>query len=132
MAVNAIPVYGTPKGYGGILEYANEIAKTASYTVTQNDHGTLFTNTGASGAITFTLPALSPLLSYGFLVVANQNVTVASKEGSNIVADNNASASNVAYSTPGMLIGGHLRVWCNQAGTKWYCSFLAPNAVTIS
>jgi len=120
MTTNAIPVYGTPQGYGGPILYANEVAKTANYTITRAETGTRFTNTGATGAVQFTLPALSPNLVYGFLVIADQSVTVVSAAGTDIVWANNAGKSSLAFSTSSEKIGGALRFTSNQAGTKWY------------
>jgi len=108
-----------------------EVAKTTSYTVVASDAGTLFTNTGASGAVTFTLPAIAAGLGpFEFLTVADQNVTVASAEGSNMVVLNNASASSVAFTTSSQKIGSHVRIFANAAGTKWLVSYLTPAAST--
>lgn len=51
-------------------------AKTANYTVTTNDVGKLFTNEGASGAITFALPAATVGLWYDFVVKAAQELRI--------------------------------------------------------
>ena len=131
MAVNAIPVADGFR-YGGYLLYANEIAKTADYTVKVAESGTLFTNTGATGAVIFTLPARQSLLAYGFLVVADQNLTVVSAAGDDIVVFNDASADSVAFSTSSEKIGGQFFVWCNQAGTKWYVINLSAGANTVT
>lgn len=84
------------------------VPKTANYTITANDHGTLFTNAGASGAVTFTLPTIAVGLRYEFLVVADQNVTVTSAEGDNVIIDNDASADSIAFSTASHKIGGRV------------------------
>ena len=98
-----------------------ETAKTANYTVTAAENGTLFTNTGASTtAIVFTLPALAAGLVYEFQVVDNGSVTVASVAGSDIIYVNNATASSLAFSTASEKIGGRLLFRSNAAGTKWY------------
>jgi len=53
------------------------VAKTANYTVDETDTGTIFTNTGASGAVTFTLPsAPSEGLEYQFIATAQQNIVI--------------------------------------------------------
>jgi hypothetical protein len=41
--------------------------KTADYTITTADSGKIFTNEGASGSITLTLPSCSAGLYYGFV-----------------------------------------------------------------
>lgn len=131
MTVNAIPVYPS-EAFGGYLSYNNELAKTANYTVLSKQRGTLFTTLGAVAAVTFTLPALSPLLAFGFLNLADQNMIVASLAGDDMVAMNDLSADSVAFQTGGQLIGGHVFVWCNQAGTKWYVWNRSPGANTIT
>jgi len=97
-----------------------ESAKTANYTVLTTDNGTLFTNTGASGAVVFTLPTLAAGLVYEFLVTADQSVTVASAAGDDMVVFNDATADSVAFSTSSEKIGGSLLIFSNSAGTKWY------------
>lgn len=128
-----IPVWQS-KEFGGFLPYANEIAKTASYTVVVAENGTLYTNTGAVGAVTFTLPAVAPGLLYAFRCIADQNLLISSKEGANIVTFNNAAASTIALQTAGSRIGGELVFRTNLAGTKWYqgSDSAATNAITIS
>ena len=52
-------------------------AKTASYTiVASTDNGKVFTNTGASGAITFSLPAATVGQWYRFVVKAAQELRI--------------------------------------------------------
>lgn len=115
------------------IAWQQEIAKTADYTVVAGDAGTLFTNTGAAGAVVFTLPALAAGLGpFEFLVTANQNVTVAAPAGK-LVTFNNAAATSVAFSTAGQKIGGRVRVWCNAAGTFYYMENLSPgNTITVA
>lgn len=52
------------------------IEKTANYTVTADDNGCTFTNNGASGAITFALPAAVPGLRYKFAVREAQELRI--------------------------------------------------------
>jgi hypothetical protein len=52
------------------------VTKTASYTIQAAESGTIFTNTGATGAITFTLPVATPGLRYSFVVGVAQNLIV--------------------------------------------------------
>jgi hypothetical protein len=119
--------------YQNYAPYLRETAKTADYTVVAADAGTLFTTTGAAGAIIFTLPALAAGRGpFGFLNVVDQNMTVASAEGDNIVALHDASADSVAFSTASQKIGGHVLVWANAAGTKWYVSNRSAGANTIT
>ncbi len=51
-------------------------AKTAAYTITEEENGTGFTNTGASGAVTLTLPPATPGLHYYFRVSVAQALQI--------------------------------------------------------
>jgi hypothetical protein len=51
-------------------------AHTANDTLTTNESGTWHTNTGAAGAITFTLPAATVGLRYGFACGAAQQLRI--------------------------------------------------------
>lgn len=115
------------------LPWKGEIAKTGDYTVTAADHGMLFTTTGAAGAVVFTLPAVTAGLRFRFLNTVNQNMTIASAEGDNLVTDGDAAADSVASSTSSHKIGGFYEVIGNAAGTLWYVSHIgAPaNVVTV-
>ena len=106
--------------------------KTASYTVVANDNYSLFDNVGATGAITFTLPALANGYFFGFRVQADQSVTVASSEGTNMLALNNASASSVAFSTGSQKIGGMVYVYTNPGATKWIIENHSAGTNTIT
>jgi hypothetical protein len=89
------------------------VAKTADYTVKLADHGTLFTNEGASGAVIFTLPATATLPTgwmAEFYVAADQNVTVTAGTADTMVADNELDADSVAASTATELIGNYIKV----------------------
>jgi hypothetical protein len=93
--------------------------KTASYTVLDSDNGTLFTNKGASGAVTFTLPATAKKgLEYTFFAVANQNLVVASGTADKMVVFNDAAADSIAFQTASEIIGGAVRVVGD--GDLWY------------
>lgn len=97
------------------------VAKTADYTVTPNDAGTLFTNRGASGAVVFTLPAAAAAtgIEFEFAVVANQNVTIAAPADT-LVAFNDATATSIAFSTTSEKVGSNVRVVSD--GTSWISS----------
>lgn len=94
------------------------VAKTANYTVTTADCDTLFTNRGASGAVTFTLPATaSKGLRFGFFVVANQDVTVTAGTADTMVCFNDAAADSIAFSTSSEKIGAMVEIIGD--GTGW-------------
>lgn len=118
--------------YGRYTTLRKEVAKTANYTVVNNDNGTVFTNVGAAGAITFTLPTLSKRKRFAFRVEADFTVTVASAAGDDIVIIGDASVDSIAFSTPGEKIGGYLIFESNAAGTKWIVQVPCHNAITIA
>lgn len=122
---------GRSLGVSDLALPAREVAKTANYTVLPKDNGTLFTNTGASGAVTFTLPAVAAKLVYEFYVVADQTVTITATSNV-IVTTNNAAGTSVAFSTNNQKIGSHVRLFANEAGTKWYTRLYTPNTMTVS
>jgi hypothetical protein len=100
--------------------------KTANYPVVAADNFSIFDNTGALGAVTFTLPPIANGYYFGFRGAANQNLIVASTEGANVIALNNLVANSVAFQTGGQIIGGVFHVYSNALGTKWIVE--APSA----
>lgn len=107
-----------------------QVNKAADYTVLAADAGTLFT---ASAAVNFTLPALAPGLGpFGFLNLADSNMTVTSAAGDDIVWDNDAAADSLAFSTASHKIGGFLVFTVNAAGTKWYVENRSPATCTVT
>lgn len=102
------------------------VAKTADYAVEFQSMrgGALFTNRGAVGAVTFTLPTLTNQpdamgIWAEFVGVADQTFTVAAAAGK-AVCVNNAAATSLACSTGNQKIGARIRaVW---DGTSWILS----------
>lgn len=82
--------------------------------------GTIFTNRGAAGAVTFTLPVISAAMAgvyYDFVGFANQTWAVAAAAAT-VCTFNNAAATSVTCSTAGAKIGAHIRAYCD--GTSWH------------
>lgn len=96
-------------------------AKTADYTLTADESGVMFTNRGASAAITFTLPAVSGLpigTRYSFQGVSATGFTVASNGSSdNILTLNDAAADSITCTTTSKIIGAAVDVIWD--GTAW-------------
>jgi hypothetical protein len=94
----------------------NVVSKAASYTVLVTESGTIFDTTGASGAVTFTLPAVADAdgCEFTFVNTVDQNMVVTAPTGT-LVADNNAAATSATFSTSGHKIGGTVTVACNGA-----------------
>ena len=107
-------------------------AKTANYTVgtvATDTFGTVFTNRGASGAVTFTLPTPTSGAYYFFAGVADQNITITA--GSAIaVTVNNAAATSIAFSTSSQKIGSFAVAIAD--GTQWLLVNLSNNAATVA
>ena len=98
--------------------WRNIVAKTADYTVVTADHGTLFTNRGAAGAVNFTLPTTAYKgMRFGCYVVADQTLTVTSGTADTMVVYNDATADSVSFGSAGDKIGGMFEVVGD--GTGW-------------
>jgi len=111
----------------------NYVTKTAAYTCKVSDSGTHFSNLGAAGSVTFTLPAvaLSTGVEYFFhTAVAAQDVVVTAPAGT-LVAYNNAAATSISLVTAGNRAGACIHVFCD--GTKWLSGVRLENiGVTIT
>lgn len=106
------------------------IAITADLTLTAFDMGKTFHTTGASGAVTVTLP--DPALCDGgdvlILNTVNQNLTISCDE--KIIALNNAAADSVAASTASEKIGA--AYWLHALPTKWFVCHLTEETQTTT
>lgn len=95
------------------------VAKAASYTVVApNDRpGTVFTNLGATGTVTFTLPVASFAtlgVSYRFLGLADQTVTVQPPVSDTAISLNDTAIDSLSFSTGGQKIGACIEATCVQ------------------
>lgn len=104
---------------GNMTNYPKTVAKTTAYTVTAADRGTIFTNLGASGSVTFTLPTLTRGFYAKFYCEVDQSIVVAAAVGDTIVAFNDIAADSVALSTANEKVGSSITIWSNADGTKW-------------
>lgn len=89
-------------------------AKTAAYTILASDNGTTFTNRGASGSVTLTLPAPFANARYRAVVHAAQTFVVAGDAADLVVAYNDATADSVSSNTVGAII----EIFSD--GTSWF------------
>jgi hypothetical protein len=111
---------------------AATVAKTANYTIGTNTTdviGSIFTNRGAAGAVTFTLPSPSAGAYYFFAGVADQNITISAGAGL-AVTFNNAAAASLAFSTAGNKIGAFAAAISD--GTQWLLVNLSNNTGTVA
>jgi hypothetical protein len=107
------------------------VAKTASYTITSDDFGTVFTTRGAAAEVEFTLPAAASTNKGEwvlFLNAANQNMSVAGAEAGLIVF-NSLTADNISFRTDNERIGGGLLAISD--GTSWIVLPIATETQTI-
>lgn len=107
-------------------------AKTADYTIKAGDFGAIFTNEGATGSVTLTLPAAASTTIGAWVdvfVVAAQNVIVATATTDTLAVDGDAAADSIAWSTGSHQIGNGARFI--NSGTVWMCK-LNPAATTTT
>lgn len=102
--------------YGGYLQTPDQKDKTADYTLVAADAGILFTNAGAAGAVTFTLPAIKPNMRYVIRKVAAQTLTITRAGSDTILTRGNASATSFVLDQ----IGDAVAIESNESGDKWY------------
>lgn len=115
---------GVNQGFSGLRKIA---AKTAAYSILAKDIGTLFTNRGATGSVTLTLPATSTIAAGWWCRVfaaADYAFITASATADTITTFNDAAADSLEFSTASEILGsGAEFVW---DGTKWL-AFLNVN-----
>jgi len=118
---------------GGIVRPKLRIVnKTASYTVTPAEFGTVLTTRGAGGAVTFTLPAASSVNKGEwvlFVNVADQNLIV-DGEDEELVVFNDLTADSIAFQTSSEKIGcAFIAV---SDGTSWVVLPIAEETATVT
>lgn len=107
---------GTP-----FLQFKKSVAKTASYTVKAIDHDIRFSNYGAAGAVTYTLPPIADVWdgwSADFTILAAQTMTITAPSGK-LIAANNAGATSIAFSTTSEKIGNGVTIYYDGNAAKY-------------
>ncbi len=107
-------------------------AFTADHTIASGDFGGILTNTGATGAVIFTLPAAATTTPGAFVdiyVTTAQNVTVATATVDTLIQDGDAATDSLGWVTGSHQIGNSARFVCNT--TNWLC-LLNPAATTTT
>ncbi len=109
------------------------VPQIANYQVVNGvDNGKYFTNAGATGSVTFTLPAtIQRGHVFRFSVEADFSVSIVAPAGA-LVTTNNATATSITFSTAGQRIGSSVEITVNAAGTKYVAHLLTPNTATIA
>jgi len=77
------------------------VAKTSNYPVVSGDVGKVFTNEGASGTVTFTLPAAAAGLHFYFVAQASQVITLTAASGDTIKVGFTTSSAGGSLSSSG-------------------------------
>lgn len=113
-------------------------AKTAAYTVLPSDTGKIFTNRGATGSVTFTLPA--PADNNGmyvtFYAIADFAIVIASATADTMViptddtgtGDGDLAADSFTFATSNEITGASCMCFCD--GTGWCVAMMIANGVT--
>lgn len=117
---------------GRLRPKVNIIAKTATYTVTPTDYGSVITTRGAGAAVTFTLPAAAATNKNEwvlFVNVADQNMIIAGAD-EGLVVFNDLTADAIAFQQPSEKIGGAFLAISD--GTSWLVAPLATELQTIA
>jgi hypothetical protein len=121
--------------YGQISDIAyrrNVVAKTANYTVTAAESGTIFTTQGATAAVVFTLPATTACdgLEFIFYNCEDVDMTVTAGTVDTMTALNDVAADSVKFGTTSLKVGGG--VWVFGDGTSVHAMILGSNTVTVA
>lgn len=101
--------------------------KTSDYTIVANDNFTMFDNTGASGTVVLTLPAIANGYFFGLRAQAAQVFRFTSNEGSNMVG---TTATQTSASVAA--IGGVIYVYSNPAANKWIVEQHGTQTITMA
>lgn len=105
-------------------------AKTAAYTVTAYDCGKIFTNTGAGGSVTFTLPLHSSEFNgwwAEFYTTAAQAIVIASNPVDTLTVHGDTAADTV---TTAATVGQHFKVFSDGTGFRVVSNPSAASAAT--
>lgn len=121
-----------------LREQQPTIPKTASFTVDLNATraGTRFTNRGAGGSVTLTLPTpQTNVASWDgwwceFAGVADQTIIIAAA-ATKMMTFNNVAATSIAAQTGGQKIGAVLRARWDAGAGKWLGD-CGTNGVTVT
>ena len=100
---------------GSLFNDSRPLAKAATGTLTADDSGKCITNTGATGAITLSLPTAKHGMNYIFANTVAQVMTIAATGGATI----NAGAPNGSIAGPAT-IGANC--WVFAVGGNWMTS----------
>lgn len=101
--------------------------KTANYSIVAADNHTLFDNTGATGTVVLTLPAIANGYYFGAHCKAAQVLRFTSNEGTNVVG---TGLTDTSVSVTA--IGGMIAIYSNPGATKWIVEQRGTQTITAS
>lgn len=113
-----------------LLQPRGVVRKSADAAVTSADNGVQFV---ATGAVTFTLPAVANGLAFRFVQTTDNALTISGS--ANIVHKGNAAANSVAFTTSGEKIGSQVLVegmYVSANSLKWVVTNLGGTTATVS
>jgi hypothetical protein len=124
LAVGGTGIYGGSTGnflydnggFLGELPFGIATSKTANYTILAADNYRDFDNNGAAGQVTFTLPAATVGLAYGFAVMEAQNLVIDAPGGVTIYLGELATSAGGTITAN--TIGSYLFIKC-RSDTEW-------------
>ena len=110
----------------------NETALTRTVAVAENN--SIFTNLGAVGTVTFTLPTIDRGLRYRFYnSTLAEDLVVVSALANTMIAFNDIAASSVALSTISQRAGSGFEIIANHDESLWMVfGLLGDGAVTVT
>lgn len=101
----------------GLTPTSPTVVKTDDYTVTVGDSGKTFTNTGASGAVTFAMPAAVAGLKYRFRVGVAQQLRIDPNGSETISLPSTGAPSAAGAYIVADAIGEAVDIQCVEAGS---------------
>lgn len=122
----------TPDGAAFLVHPRKTQQHSTDYTVTADDNGDLLV---ATAAATFTLPTKANGLCFEFLQTADANMIIASAgSADDIIADADAGADTLTFSTSSEKIGSRVRLRCIYVGAnlRWIVEKLTANTMTVA
>ena len=111
----------------GLFDFLTFQTKTANYSLVATDNLSIFSNLGAVGAVTLTLPPIANGYKFALRCYAARTFKFQSFEGGNLIGSTlTQSGASVAA------IGGGILVYSNAAGTQWEVANYSSTTQTVS
>lgn len=105
-------------------------AKTTDFSVPATESGSVYTTTGSTTGVNFTLPTSAAGLQYEFLQIADATMTVTCPADTCVIF-NDAAADSVSFVTTSEMIGNSVRAFGD--GTKWFLEIIrASDSVSVT